>query len=286
MSRRVTIPAPNTAQLGLVPLTKEGGKRADFQPSDHENLVEMRGYRLAWTRASFCPCVPLNSQTEQANPTCTICRGSGYLYFSQKAKQPASKVGALNDIQAALLAKTGAAVIRGIITGISRQQNTYSELGSYAEGQATCTVRPLNTLGRLDRLVQLDSLVVYTQKAVAPEAGKPLTLRYPVVQMNMLAVADGLTATRLVQGQHFDLVVGQVVFRAGQAPPPGAHMAAHYTTMPTWLVTDQPHSVRVQNILAKVADPLTPEGNLQYLPLQATLRLEWLVGQNEAPTLI
>jgi hypothetical protein len=286
MARRTTTIArgPGLAQLGSP--TKETGVRTDFRDGVFDVALESHGYRLAWTRASFCPCVPLNNQTEQANPTCALCRGTGYVYFAQKQAQDPALVGQLTDVQAALLKNTGAMVIRGLMTGIGRRERTYEEIGHYVEGEASCSVRPFNTLGRLDRLVQMDSLVVYTQKTISPGPGAPLKLRYPVISMNLLAASTDAVTTRLYEGQDFDVALGKVVFRGDKAPPAGTYMAAHYTTMPTWLVTEQPHSVRLQNVLAKVASPVTPEGNLQYLPLQAQVRLEWLVGQNDAPTLV
>lgn len=285
MTRRGTTPvqAPSLAQLGVLADTKETGQRADFRRDVFENSIEAHGYRLAWTRATFCPCIPLNNQTEQANPTCAVCNGTGYAYFGQRVKQDPAKIGQLSDLQASLIQNTGAMVIRGLMTGIGRRDKPYQEIGHYHEGEAMCTVRPMNTLGRLDRLVQLDSYITYTQKIVAGAPGKPLALRYPALTVNLLAAtSDNVAVTRYIQNEDFTLVLGNIVWRTGRAPVAGTSMAVHYLCMPTWLVTEQPHSVRMQNILAKVQTPLTPEGNLLYLPLQAQLRLEWLVGDNVA----
>lgn len=285
MIRRGSIPvqAPSLADLGIPEGTKESGQRADFRPSTFDLAIEGHGYRLAWTRATFCPCIPLNNQTEQANPTCPVCNGTGYAYFGQRVKQDPAKIGQLSHLQASIIQNTGAMVIRGLMTGIGRRDQTYTELGHYREGEAMCTVRPNNTLGRLDRLVQLDSYITYTQKLVAGDPGKPLALRYPALTVNLLAATtDNSVVTRYIQNEDFTLVLGNIVWRTGRAPAAGTSMAAHYLCMPTWLVTEQPHSVRMQNVLAKVQTPLTPEGDLMFLPLQAQLKLEWLVGDNTA----
>ncbi|MGI4850692.1 MAG: hypothetical protein ACRYGR_01960, partial [Janthinobacterium lividum] len=72
---------PQFGALGIPAHSKETGQRSDFRVDQFSININAHGYRLAWTRASICPCMPINAQTEQADPSCSLCQGNGFFYF-------------------------------------------------------------------------------------------------------------------------------------------------------------------------------------------------------------
>ena len=104
---------PKAGAIGLLEGQKEAGKRVDFKPDDYVLLVETKGYRLAWSRAAFCPCKPINLQTDQSDPTCTLCEGSGWLRFRpEEAVINSAVIGELDELQQSIV-DDNAAVVSG-----------------------------------------------------------------------------------------------------------------------------------------------------------------------------
>lgn len=271
-------------QIGYPAGEKQLGQRADFlNPNRFDSLIEMHGYRLAWSRACVCPCAPLNAQTEQADPSCPDCAGAGYLYFTANPGAANPAAGELSEVQQAIIASSGATVIRGILTGMGQSETPYDRLGRLPSGQCVVTVRPYNRIGYLDRLIALDSYVIHTERAYYP-ARDDLTvpLRYLVDGgVNLLRSS---TQT-FVPDVDFEVVAGKVRFLPGRGPAYGSYLAAHYNCHPHYLVMEQPHASRVTYLPRGKTGLATPEGNVTQLPLQAVLRLDWLVGRDEARTL-
>jgi hypothetical protein len=284
MPNAPTVVAPPFGILGLDAGTKEAGQRADFRVDALRLNVTSHGYRLAWTRAAVCPCVPLNSQTQQAAPDCDLCSGAGFFYFGPPKPQVSTQIGALSDVQASVLKNTNAFVIRGIMTNLSRSVAMYEKNGTFVDGRSAITVLPENRLGYLDRLVNLDGIAVYTEKLQMGDPELPMKTHYPISGgVNFLADAT----KRYVPGGDFTVTEGKVVwFSAANGPAVGTPLTIHYNYMPTWLCVTQPHVVRSQNIKAKQLNPQTPEGNSTELVLQAEVMLEHLVGENVAQALL
>jgi hypothetical protein len=271
--------APAFGQLGLPAGQKETGQRSDFRTEVFGLNISAHGYRLAWTRATICPCMPINAQTQQADPSCDLCQGNGFFYFGPSgSKQSAKLIGQLNDVQASIIEDNNAFVIRGLMTSLSRSVQPYDKIGTWVDGRSSVTVVPENRLGYLDRLVALDGFAVYTEKLLALDPALPLRTRYPINGgVNFLAS----TLRRYHPIADFTLEKGKVVWLdPSLAPPLGTPLTIHYVYNVTWLVTSQPHVVRAQNVNAKQSNPQTPEGNYVELALQAEVQLEHLIGEN------
>jgi hypothetical protein len=279
-----TVVAPTFGTLGLPPGSKETGQRVDFRTDKFSTAIEAHGYRLAWTRASVCPCMPLNTQTQQANPGCELCQGAGYFYFGPTQKQDQSKIGELNEVQAATIDETNAFVLRGIMTSLSRSVAAFDKLGTWVDGRSAVTVNPDNRLGYLDRLVSLDGFAVYTEKLIAQDPLLPLGTHYRINGgVNLLCSAS----RRYQPNGDFTIKSGRIVWLdPDRAPAVGTQLSCHYVYNVTWLVTSQPHVVRSSNVAYKTNKPQTPEGNLFEMALQAEVQMEHLVGDNAAKTLL
>ena len=261
---------------GLPAGVKEIGQRVDFKPNVFVLAVETKGYRIAWSRGALCPCAPVNDQTQQPDPNCTICRGSGFFYFAPAlATVDELKVGTLTSIQKRIV-NDEAAVIRSIMTGIGTQWQQYDPIGSRMEGTMNATVRHENQLGYHDRITNLDSIIVYQEilDALDPNATLILKPRYPIVTVNLLRSETTVftSPTDFTIDANGDIAWVSV----GQAPAKGTRLVLHYLCHPTWLVVEWPHSVRLTPVKQKKPKPLTPLGDPIPLPIQAIIKYEFL----------
>jgi len=265
--------------LGLPAGTKESGTRVDFNTDDFAIVIETKGYRVAWSRACLCPCKPVNDQTQQPDPNCTLCKGVGWIYFApSQATYDPLKVGELDEVQSRIVQDNGA-VVAAIMTGIGQQNEPYGELGSRISGTMMATVRSQNKIGYYDRLIQLDSVVPFSQILdLSSDLEEPLETRYPIVQVNLIR-----TATKTFSAPaDFDLGTGadagKIIWNTASANLPDVEnpVAIHYLCHPTWLVIEHPHSIRMTPVTQKVKKPPTPAGEYVDLPIQAQVQLEFL----------
>lgn len=275
-------PSAGPATIIGWPGQKPLGSRADFIPEHLASRIEWHGLRLAWSRATQCPCVPTNGQTDQADPSCGMCAGAGFLYFNDSSADDPALVGDLTAVQQKLCALGGAKVIRGIMTGMGMSDTPFERLGRLPEGQAMVTVRYQNRLGYLDRLVNLDAYIVHSEKVEFAGPGAPLPLRYLVDGgVNLLATLT----TRFLPDVDFEVTDGAVSFIDGRGPTPGAWVTAHYNYHPQYLVVERVHVTRLTYTPNAKRSVNTPEGGVTQLPLQAMLRLDFLAGETSAGVL-
>lgn len=244
--------------------------------------LEANGVRLAWSRASICPCQGFNDQTRQPDPTCERCQGGAVLYFGPKDYVPPAEAGTLTDLQKLILAKDGAAVIRGVIQRVTQAQDFYDVLGNWVRGTMQATVRPENKIGYYDRLVNLDSEIPYSQIVTAlADPAALLPLRYLATGVN--TIIDSL-GQRREQGEDFTLKDGQICWYPSKAPSAGMRLSVHFLCHPTWLVIDHPHVLREIQRRRKQTPRISPLGNPTPLPIQASVRLEFLPTREIPPS--
>jgi hypothetical protein len=255
--------------------------RADFKPGDFDHLIDAQGARLAWTRAMRCPCRATNDQTS-LDPNCPRClKTPGWLYFGPANYQPNAFVGQLDSIQQRILAEHGAAVIRGVMTGLRQNADPSTRLGPWFSGEGAVSVRAENVLGHRDRLVDLDGEAPYNEVVEVTWSGVgaarlpvPLTTRYLPLGINALFDQDG---RRLEQTVDFDLSeAGDLVWRPGRAPAAGTRVGVHYLCHPAWLVNGYPHLLRRTSLLLRNLATTTPLGTPAALPISAVVQLEHL----------
>lgn len=261
---------------GLPPDTKESGNRVDFDAPKFDLAIETKGYRIAWSRASLCPCAPVNRQTEQPDPNCTLCKSSGWIYFAPSlATVDPLKVGELDEVQLRIV-NDNAAVIRSIMTGIGVEFNVYDPIGSRLEGTMNATVRAQNKLGYYDKITHLDSTIAFTQVLDAGDPANPLETRYPIVKVNVLRSFT----TIFTSPKDFDVQQGKIIWNVGGSgatiPTEDTRLAIHYLCHPTWLVMEHPHSLRTTAKKSKIPKPITPAGDPIPLPIQAIVKYEFL----------
>lgn len=237
-----------------------------------EKLIELRGERLAWTRAGACPCSH-NAETDQPDPTCSLCNGLGWFYFAPREYNPTDK-GELTTVQQAILDDSGAVVIKGATQRAIVAQTPYTGLGNWRTGQLMVSVRGENRLGYYDRLVNLDREICYYEIVEVPaDEAVPIRLRYRASGINIVRSLDTVYA---YDAEYQLTPRGELEFFPGLRPPPGTTLGVHYLMHPTFLVTDYPHATRGTTALRRRTPRVSPTGNPQILPIQAEIRLEFV----------
>jgi len=265
---------PESGVVGLLDGQKEAGQRVDFKPDKFVLAIESKGYRLAWSRAARCPCESINDQTDQADPNCDLCDGSGWFYFA-----PTNPVGAaageLDATQAKVVETFNAGVIRGIMTGGSTTADPYTKQINWVEGQMQLTVRPENKIAHYDRLINLDSELTFRELRKAGPTSTPYFK--PRSHATTVHLIRSLT-TDYAPTTDYTLEEGKIVWQAGSQPAEDTLLVLHYQTYPVWLVVTHPHVIRGTPIKYKTASPATPQGDYYALPIQALVQYEFLVG--------
>jgi hypothetical protein len=257
--------------------------RADFKPGDFARAIDQHGARFAWARSMRCACRPTNRQTQQPNPACERCRGSGWMLFGDRSYQIPAAVGQLDAVQRAIVADANASVIRGILTGLSQQVEPYERIGERLTGAAMLSVRDENKLSFYDRLVDLDSEMTFSEvvevewsKGVTPRPLAP-KLRYRPIGITLLVDENGV---ELYSGETFELGLGgEFRWIGGNIPRAGTRVGVHYLHHTTYRVIEWPHIMRRAQPRTNIpaAQRTTPLGTPSGLPRQAVVRLEHLV---------
>lgn len=283
----ITIKGP---RFGVLELPETRAKAGLSKPELHDDrlvaALENNGARLAWSRCTICPCRNYNNETEQADPLHELCAGRGIIYFGPKDYVVPANAGELNDIQKAILAKDGAAVISGVLNRATQAQDFYDVLGNWVRGTMQVTVRSENKIGYYDRLVNLDAEVPYTEHVVIAAGVETIPLRYLATAVNAIFWEDSLgVLQRAEQGDDFWLDVGVPKWFSGRSPPANTRISVHYLLHPAWLVVAHPHVLREtkRRRKNKVANRTHPLGAPVQLPLQAAVRLEFVPKEDLPP---
>lgn len=277
MTKGPTLTMPVAPVLGMPAGEKEAGQRVDFKPSKFDVVIETKGYLLAWTRATVCPCAPVATQTEQPDPNCSLCGGGGWTYFGGNVTQDFDvEEWDLDVIQTKIITDSGAAVIRGILSGIRSKQEPYDKLGNWVEGAMSATVRHQNKLAYYDKLVCLDSEIAYSEILTA-DGATTTDARYLITGINYLRSL----ATVYVADTDYQInTLGQVEWLSGNEPDADTRLSIHYQCHPTFLVVDHPHVIRTTSQKFKTAKPKTPLGDAQNLPIQAAVLYDFLAPRS------
>lgn len=243
--------------------------RVDFKQDKFIRLIENAGIRICWSRGAICPCAPANDQTDQPDPNCTLCAGTGFFWFRPTDYVVPDEVGDLTAIQEAMITRYDGVVIRGVVQGVIREESAYDVLGDWAMGSYTVTVRNENRLGYYDRLVAIDAIMPFSQ--IVFTVGTKATLRYPAENVNLCRSE----ATIYDCPDDFELDSdGNIEFKT--APTENTRLSVHYDHHPAMVVWEHLHAFRDSLIAFKQPAKSTPMGNPQRLPLQVLARLEFL----------
>lgn len=272
------ITMPEVPELGLPEGEKERGQRVDFRPTKFDLVIETKGYLLAWTRACICPCAPVSEDADQPDPNCSRCGGEGWFYFggSDSTGQDLTDY-QFDPVQQYILDTSGAMVIRGLLTGLAAEYDPLDRLSNWQAGTMQATVRHQNRLGLYDRLVVLDSEIVFSELVLADGSGS-IPTRYPVTGVNQILgyTSTGFTEFQADRDYQID-DQGRVEWLAAAEPEEGTRLGCHYLCHPTFLVVEHPHVIRATQKTFKIPekDRRTPLGDPRQLPIQAMVKYEF-----------
>jgi hypothetical protein len=250
--------------------------RADFRPTEFDQAITTKGYRMYWSRAGICPCVN-NTQTEQPDPTCQLCHGDAYYYFLPEASLASFTVdGAGNPIQ--LNVAENGVLIYVLMTSLTQDVQVFEKFGEWVFGTARATTQPENKLGYRDRLVAAESemtwaqVIEYDGSAVIPITGerKKSGLRYPFTSVNQLRS----TSTVFLEGTDFHLTP-QGTIQWVTAPATGTRLSIHGTIRPVWIVMDHVNTYRDTQLEGGGG---IAQQKFKRLPVQAVCKLDFLVN--------
>ena len=254
----------------------------EFSKAKFTDLVESKGYRLAWSRVAVCPCQSADAQTRAPDPNCPICRLiPGFLFFRPEGynTEAVSAIGDLTEVQKYIIDRedSPSVVIRGVLMSIARNTEAYSQIGDWVFGSFNLTTRPENRVGYYDRVVCLDAIIPYSQIVHVTSSAGPLELRFPAVKVTLVRSVDKTFRPDI----DFDLDgQGRLVFKPGKRPAKGTRFTVHYDHHPQFILIEHVNSFR--DTVQKQRDPKkrsTPVGNTQTLPIRGVCRLEFLLGQ-------
>lgn len=266
----MTIMSMNSGAVGLPAGVKEQGKRVDFRPDDFTLAIETKGYRVAWSRTAQCPCTPNNDQTDQADPNCELCGGTGWIQFKPEgAVTDKNTIGELDTIQT-LIVGPEYAVIRGLMSAFIGEKQPWDQVTPRLEGTMNLTVRAENKLGYYDRIINLDSTIVYSQ--ILETTTPVMPVKYLIRDVNLLRSADVVYA----KGADYQVTDGAIEWLGVSDPDDGTRVVCHYLTHPVWRVIEHPHAMRSTPVKYKTKKPTTPQGDTQELPVQGIIKYEFL----------
>lgn len=259
--------------------------RSDFDEVAFKELIDGWGLECLWEQAADCPCRN-NDQTDQPDINCPVCDGKGTEYYNPTT-----------------------------INGVFAAAATFSpdemhQAGQVWTGELQCTVRPEFTMGYLDRLTLLNSVLWYSEtipRLPASDrhviaAGGYQPLRYPVASRlieyvkdddiechsSLVENVDRLTwfrgSTLVIAERDTDFVVtadGRIDFTLGDAtdnaPPVGVLFAVRYFFNPVFAVTSH-RPYPIQNLYGETK---VPAKTLQQLPITVTCNFDHRIGKQD-----
>lgn len=267
-------------------LTRSLGKdvvRSDFDPKQYDREIRAYGYRCYWSAAEMCPCRG-NSVTDQADPSCLVCDGQGWLYT-----MPDPEGETLTDYLAAVppfLDRDDARATQAIITSMTHDTQTYEKFGEWLSGAARLTTFTFNRIGYRDRFQLADSVMPYKQVLTVPEnklfpVGNHALdrIRYPAVKLlRAIEVVKGASTfvdrtdeVTVADDGSLDLTASTVAV--------GTRLGIRYDMHPVLLVNEFPFAARDSR--QKFKTPLAI-GQRLILPVHAFVKLDFLLTQGIA----
>lgn len=276
--------------MGLTPSIRTGmpagskpRPRSDFRPEDFDQSILTKGYRMFWSRGAICPCRN-NDQTEQPDPTCALCGGDAYFYFLPDPALPSATEDA--DGNPIVLNKAGDAVqIHVLMTQLTQDVQIFEKFGEWVFGLARASTMAQNRLGYRDRLVAVDSEMVWAQLIEADgtnaiaitgdrKGGKAISagLRYGFLSIHLLRSK----ATVFREDTNFALSKTGSILWITPPPAKGTLLTIHGTVHPQWIVMDHVHTLR--DTFVEGTDGSVEAQKFRNLPVQAVVKLDFLVN--------
>lgn len=262
-----------------LPAATKARPRADFRPSEFDQAITTKGYRMYWSRAGICPCEN-NPQTEQPDIICPLCHGDSFYHFLPDAALVNGGTDAFgNEIK---INDAGDGVmIYVLMTSMVQDPQIFEKFGEWVFGTAKVTTQHQNKLGYKDRLIGLDSELTYAQIVeYNGEAEIQVTgrinkegFRYPFIGINQFR---SISQVYRPGSDYLLTPQGTIEWQTGKAPEAGTRLSVHGTVRPVWIVMDQLNAYRDTQLEGSSPDVASQQH--QRLPVHAMAKLDFLVN--------
>lgn len=253
-------------------IRRKFGSSIDFEKIDQ--LIDGRqAYDLLWARALRCAC-RLNTQSDQPDPTCTVCGGSGVRYVHPDPENWPEYCAA----DGAVTASAGLP-IRGLLDDPSLDPKFFDRPGVWQSGRARLTVKGSIRIGYFDRLTMVDAEVLFdqvlTMGAATVTVGRDAKtqLRYPIIDVD--ACHDLVSRFRLRTDFTVDSS-GQLVWVTGHGPATGAPYSIRYSYHPAWVVIGYPRMLSGAQLASKRSRGQLAADEYRPLPISCTVAMDFL----------
>jgi len=226
------------------------GVRSDFKPELFTALIVEKGYNCMLQHA--IPCGNIDTYTHAHPKDCKYCHGTGFVYYdSVKTKV--------------------------ILTSLEKDKRfiTSPEL---LLGQTMVTVDSVESLQYRDRIINLDSLIRYSQLVKRQSNSDIDELRFKIFEIEN--VYRYTNSGELMDIENFiDYEItddNKIKWISSNKPDPNEIYSIRYKTHPSWIVTSFPHIIR-----ATTTRFLKPHESPENLPLQGIAKLEFLFYKDQ-----
>ena len=196
-----------------------------------DQILQNRGIRFVHRKSAPCP--NMRSLVDNShNPQCPICDGNGILYYEEKE-------------------------IFGVFTSNSLQKN-FEMQGIWEIGTAVVTLPVTYADGTLAEFNTYDQLVIpdftvrmWELKEYEPRIDLQQRVRYPIVDINLLASAVSDQLVNYEVGVDFNIVDGKIEWIPGKEPSydsineRGDVFVVDYTANPVYVVMQHLRELRV-----------------------------------------
>jgi len=236
--------------------TLEIGARTQFRTVEFDRALLQHGKRVVWRKAMLCPCQ--QEATDQANPACVSCDGSGFFYVDPLE-------------------------ILAHMAAFSKSTRLYEKFGLWTSGEVSVTTQQAYRLAWQDSIEMIDDMMNFNEllkkgnRRGRRSALPALTdsARYRIAKLTKALYLDptgqvlplevGYHMTLNAQGHIVWLAAGERLVCDGQL------VSIHYDFHPCWIVTSHPHASRTD-----VAGVHQATADVVGLPLQCSAQLDFL----------
>lgn len=263
---------------GLPAGTKDtGGRRADARPNDFDYLIATKGGRFWWHRAVMCPC-EANSQTDQPDPSCTLCKGTGYYHvtpgrYVEGAVDVAGHAVEANDAQTAIS-------VQAWISSVTYDTRVFERFGQWIYGTALLTTSRFNRVGYHDKFEARDQEINFSQlikgngsaeiKVTGNRSRAGLWTKIASVNILRSKTQDYL------EGTHFRISDDGTIVWLVTPPTSGTLLSLHASFHPTWVMMEFPYAAR-DTLVQKKTSKLTVPEQFTQLAIRGMVKLDFLV---------
>ena len=254
-----------------------GGRRADAKPVHWDYLLAVKGGEFWWSRGVLCPCRG-NDQTDQPDPTCTECHGTGYTYMMPDPMASDGDVDVAGHAIRINEART-AIVVQAWIGSITYDTQIFERFGKWVFGTGMLTTARFNRIGYRDKFEAINQEMNFSQliqssglseiKICGHRSTRGLWTK--VSKVNILR-----TKERIYRPEDYRVTPEGTIEWLTTPPGTGVVVSVHAAYHPAWIVLDFTYGAR-DTLVSKKTLATTVATQYTQLPQRSVVKLDFLV---------